>query len=353
MKKGLLFQVVAGTAIATSLLSGCGNLAGRHNIDSGFAYIDSHEFESALESFASAQENGEDECLIHRGRGIVYLNTGEYQAAVDELLTSLSVDEGIVDDMDFDTNFYLAEAYYRLGDYAKSKEVYDAILALRSKDSNAHYLRGVVELASGNHDAAYSDFTKAISLNSKDYSVIIMIYKALSSYGYDEEGRDLLQTAMDSGSSFMTNYEKGQMSFYLGNNADAQSYLEAARNERDQEKEPVVLMLGKNGENQGDFNYAISVYKTYLNESADSAKVYNQLGMCQIKQGDYSGAVSSFESGLAIGDKELEQSLMLNRITAYEYMGDFATANTLMAQYLQTYPDDETAVRENVFLSTR
>ena len=158
---------------------------------------------------------------------------------------------------------------------------------------------------------------------------------------------------MDNGSNFMSNYEKGQMAFYLGNNAEAQSFLEAARNERDQEKEPLVLLLGQTGEKQGDYNYAISVYKTFLNEVPSSAKVYNQLGMCQIRQGDYDGAVSSFEAGLAVDDKEMNQAIRLNEITAYEYMGEFSMAQSLMSSYLADYPDDEAAQRENIFLSTR
>ena len=207
------YKVAAATLLLSVLLSGCGSLAGRHNIDSGFSYIESHEYQSALESFEAAEEAGEDACLIHRGRGIAYLNRGEYDAAVTELLASLAADEGIVDDMDFDSNYYLAEAYLKLGDYNKAKEVYDAIIALRDKDSNAYYLRGTAELAAGNHDAGYTDFTRAITLNSKDYGMIIMIYKSLDEYGYTDEATAILQTAMDNGSNFMTNFEKGQISW--------------------------------------------------------------------------------------------------------------------------------------------
>lgn len=334
-------------------LGGCGSLSGRHSIDSGFAYIESHEYLSALESFDAAEKGGEDICLIHRGRGIAYLKSGEYEMAVNEFLASLAADEGIVDDMDFDTNYYLAEAYTCLGNYEEARKVYDAIISLRDDDSSAYYHRGVCKLSSGDHDSAKSDFSKAIALNSRDYSMIILIYKSLAEYGYEEEAISILQTAMDQGSKYMTNYEKGQVSYYLGNNADAQNYLEAARNERDQEKEPVVLLLGLTGEKQGDYNYAVSVYKTYLSENSGSARVYNQLGMCQLRQGDYDGAISSFELGIAIDDKELNQALLLNEITAYEYKGDFETASSLMSTYLATYPDDATAVRENVFLSTR
>ncbi len=345
---------VATAIIAyTLILTGCGSLTGRRNIESGFSYIESHEYQSALESFDAAQENGEDTCLIQRGRGIAHYNRGEYEDAVSCLLESLASDNGIVDETDFDTNYYLAQSYLELEEYKKAKEVYDAIIALRSKDATAYYLRGVAELASGNHDGGHSDFSKAITLNSRDYSMMIRIYKALDDYGYSEEATSILQTAMDSGSDFMTNFEKGQVSFYLGNNAEAQSYLEAARNERDQEKEPVVVMLGQTGEKQGDYNYAISVYRNYLSEDPTSAQVYNQLGMCQIRQGDYEAAVQSFEQGLGIDDKSMNQALYLNQITAYEYMGEFDVASSMMATYLKNYPDDESARRENIFLSTR
>ena len=347
------YRYIAATLLLSILLSGCGSLAGRHNIDSGFSYIESHEYQSALESFEAAEEAGEDQCLIHRGKGIALLNRGEYEAAVEELLASLAADEGIVDDMDFDSNYYLAEAYLKLGEYDKAKEVYDAIIALRGKDSSAYYLRGTAKLAAGDHDGGYSDFTEAIELGSKDYTMMIMIYKALDDYGYSDEALAILQTAMDNGSDFMTNFEKGQISFYLGNTAQAQSYLEAARNERNQEKEPVVIMLGQTVEKQGDYNYAISVYRNYLSEEPNSAKVYNQLGMCQIRQGDYESAIASFQAGLALDDKEMEQSLKLNEITAYEYMGEFEVASSKMQEYLKNYPDDQMAVRENIFLSTR
>ncbi|RKM57999.1 tetratricopeptide repeat protein [Butyrivibrio sp. X503] len=347
------YRFVAGVLALSTVLTGCGSITAGRNVNSGFTHIENCEYADALESFQAALDSGEDECLARRGMGIAYLNSFEYEQAAEQLLASLAADEGIVDDMDFDTNYYLAEAYMKLGEYNKSKEIYDAILALREKDKDAHYLRGVCELAAGDHDSAYSDFAKAMKQSPRDYSLIIRIYKALAEYGYEEEGTTILQNAFDGGSEYMSNYEKGQVSFYLGNNAEAQNFLEAARSERDQEKEPVVLLLGATAEKQGDYNYAVSVYKTYLSEKSDSAKVYNQLGMCQIRQGDYEGAIESFKEGLNIGDKPMNQALMINQITAYEYMGEFQVASSMMDEYLKIYPEDSNAVRENVFLSTR
>ncbi|MCR4755258.1 MAG: tetratricopeptide repeat protein [Lachnospiraceae bacterium] len=338
---------------ACIMCNGCGSFASHNNADRGMSYLESHEYDAALESFQKALELGENKHITYRGLGIAYLDLGRYEEARDALLNSLSSGSGIVTAIDFDTNFYLAECYSKLGDYTNAIGVYDAILALHPGDISACYLRGVAYLQNGDHDTAYSDFTKAISLSPRDYDMMITIYKALSEYGYEEEGLSILQSALDKNDQFMTNYEKGQISFYLGNNADAQSYLELARNERDTEKAPVVLLLGQTGENQGDYNYAISVYKTFLEEESNHADIYNQLGICQLKMGDYEGAIASFQSGLSLDDDSMNQSLAMNEITAYEYAGDYTTALTLIQEYMDKYPDDDSASREYIFLSTR
>ncbi len=331
----------------------CSAFSSHDNADKGMSYLESHEYTAALESFEEAIALGENKHITYRGLGIAYLELGRYEEAVSALLTSLSSSSGIATSIDFDTNFYLAECYSKLEEYSEAIKVYDAIIALRPKDTTACYLRGVAYLKTGNHDSAMEDFNKAISLSPRDYDMMITIYKALSENGYEDEGLAILQSAMNQNDQFMTNYEKGQISFYLGNNADAQSYLELARNERDTDKAPVVLLLGQTGENQGDYNYAISVYKTFLTEDANHADIYNQLGICQMKMGEYEDAIQSFDSGLSLDDESMNQALMLNKITAYEYYGDYTTALSLMESYLTMYPDDASAKREYIFLSTR
>lgn len=349
-KRLLICTLLSAICIGTT---GCSGLTAHENADKGMSYLSSHEYDSAIASFEEAIAAGENKHLTYRGLGIAYLELGRYDEAAEALLTSLSSGSGIATDIDFDTNFYLAECYSKLGDYASAIEVYNAITALHPKDKSACYLRGVAFLKNGDHDSATADFDRAIAIAPRDYDMMITIYKALSENGYEEEGLSILQSAIDKNDQFMTNYEKGQISFYLGNNADAQRYLELARNERDTEKAPVVLLLGQTGENQGDYNYAISVYKTYLEEDANHADIYNQLGICQLKMGEYEQAIQSFESGLSLDDPEYNQALFLNKITAYEYYGDYTTALSLMETYLSMYPDDDTAKREYIFLSTR
>ncbi|WP_026528086.1 tetratricopeptide repeat protein [Butyrivibrio sp. VCD2006] len=338
---------------ALLLSSGCGNLAGHKNVDRGLSYIESHEYEEAAACFDAAEAAGENQRILYRAKGILDKNLGQYDSAVENFLKSLAATSGIPGDMDFDTNYYLADVYIKQEKYDEAVEVYDAILALRKRDKDAYYMRGMARLYSGDHDGATIDFNKAIALAGRNYDLRIMIYKALSSNGYEDEGKAILESCLNNTDPNMTNYEKGQISYYLGNNADAQSYLELARNERDMDKAPVVLLLGQTGEKQGDFNYAISVYKTFLAEDPDHPDIYNQLGLCQTNVGDYEGAVNSFEAGLALGNNEYSKALLMNEITAYEYAGNFAQAKTLMEKYRKAYPDDKDAEREEIFLSSR
>jgi TolA-binding protein len=47
------------------------------------------------------------------------------------------------------------------------------------------------------------------------------------------------------------------------------------------------------------------------------------------------------------------QTLSFNEIVAYEYLQDYQKAAVLLKAYLQNYPDDQAAIREQQFLSTR
>jgi TolA-binding protein len=47
------------------------------------------------------------------------------------------------------------------------------------------------------------------------------------------------------------------------------------------------------------------------------------------------------------------QDLLYNEIVAYEKLGQFSKAEEMMQSYLKSYPDDQDAQREQLFLQTR
>ena len=342
-------MVVVAMLIAMTILNGCNTNRSRENIKLGFDAITTLEYEKAAASFDAAEEAGENPQEIARGRGLVYLGMAKYEEAIEQFIIALSYSDEFVDDFDFDTNYYLATAYFKNGQMTEAEKVYSTILDLRD-DREAHYLRGLVFLEEGKVAEAKTDFDIALSKNSSDYDLRIEIAKALMDKGYGNEGKAYLQAALGSNEKKISEYDKGRLSYYLGDYENARNYLESGKGNKNAE---TVLLLGQTYEKMGDYNYAASIYSNYLTAHPDNVLLFNRLGMCKLQSGDARSALDYFEQALALEDPTMTQVLKFNQIVAYEYLGEFDQANVLMRNYLQTYPDDLDAVREYEFLKTR
>lgn len=337
-------------AASMVLLSGCASSGKNENLNTGMEQVAALEYDNALVSFEAAREAGEDERLVSRGEGLAYMGKTMYAEAAQAFESALAGSDGRINNLDYDINYYLATAYYKQGEKDRAVAVYDAITALRDEEKDAYYLRGVIFTEQGKLDQARTDFDKTIALDGTDYDRLIEIYGILAANGYKEVGQEYLQAAMDAGTRNMTNYEKGRICYYLEDYENARTYLEKARDENGYE---AVLFLGKTYETLGDNNYAISVYNTYLESGEANPQVLNQLGLCKMQTGDYQGALSAFQAAMKIEDNGIMQALKMNEIIAYERLCDYKKAAVLMESYLKSYPDDQAAQREYVFLQTR
>ena len=349
MQKGRKIRnVIIGALFAGALLAGCGK--DTSNIAEGMQYVKELDYQSALESFAKAQEAGEDAKLLARGEGIAYMGLTEYEEAEKSFLEALSYSNGLIEEMDYDINLYLAAVYTKTGQYASAEEIYNAILALKPEDVQVLFLRGGVRLGQGNYTQAKEDMDKVVALDSKNFERIIQIYETMEAGGYKDAGQGYLTDALQTDEEQMSYFDKGRMYYYMGEYQKAYLALEEAKGEGGVE---AYLYLGKAYEATGDFNYASSVYNSYLTKVGDDARVYNQLGLCEAKKGEYAKALEAFQAGLQTQNSAMKQVLQFNEIVAYEYLGEFEKASALMKVYLTAYPDDVQATREYDFLSTR
>ena len=339
--------IVAGALICV-FLTGCGQT--EEKTQNAMALIQNLDYQGALEELDLAEESGENIRLINRARGIAHMGLTEYDDAVEDFLAALSGSNGLVQNVDFDLNYYLAAAYTKSEQFALAEDTYNAILALRENEPDAYFLRGNVRMHQNNFDGAKADFDKVISIEPKNYDRLIDIYEVLDHFGLDSVGRGYLQTAMDAGGKDMDNYVMGRFYYYLGEYEKAYLALEQAK-ERGGEKS--YLYLGRSYEATGDYNYAANVYNSYLNSNEGSAELYNQLGLCEISRGDYKKALEAFQAGMQLENNEILQTLSFNEIVAYEYLGEYEKAAVLLNNYLNNYPDDTRARREYDFLRTR
>ena len=332
------------------MLTGCGVPKTKGFTETAMGEIEALEYETALETLNSAEEEGENPALIARGRGIAHLGMAQYEEAVNDFLTVLSYSDWQVDDLDYDVNYYLADAYEKMKDYDSAVKTYTDILNLKNKEVTALYRRGCDYLVLDKHDLASADFDRALGLDPDNYDLRIEVAGRLSEAGYEEEGRSYLEQFLVEKEKKLSKFDKGRIYFYMEDYENAKIYFEDARDDDDQN---TILFLGKTYEMLGDYNYATSTYQNYLTRHPESAVIYNQLGLSRIKSGDYAGAREAFSAARSLGNTGLDQMLGYNEIVANEYMGDFSQAKSLMEEYLRKYPDDQDAIRENIFLSTR
>ena len=343
-KRGLLICVLLTTACAM----GCGKKT--ETVKEAMKHVEEMDYQGAQELFEEAAEKKENPRLIARGMGIVYLGQAKYEEAIECFLEALSESNGLLESLDYDLNYYLASAYVGAGRFEDAKAVYDSILALKPQEKEAYYRRGGVELELGQVEDAKRDYDKAVSLDPKNYDRLLAIYEAFAHFDQKEIGKEYLQTALDSGAKSLSSFDRGRIYYFMEEYQKAYEELEDAKSD---DKAESSLYLGKAYEATGDLNYACRVYQSYLDKHGDSADMYNQLGVCEMKRGNYEVALKAFQSGLALQDKEMIQSLSFNEIVAYEYLSNFTKAEERMREYLRLYPSDEEALREEIFLSTR
>lgn len=330
------------------LMGGCGK-GGNTSVEEGLTAVEALDYQTALQCFEKAMVDGEDLRSLYRGQGLAYMGLTQYEEAAAAFEKALASGNGQIDEMDYDINYYLAVAYYKLGRVEDGIKVYDSMIALRPKERQAYYLRGSFRIGD-DFERARADFDKAIALAPEDYDQMIDIYLVLEKHGYKEAGQEYLQAALSSENSSMTDYQKGRIHYYLGDLDQAKNYLEKARKNEGVE---AVLLLGKTYEELGDYNYAISVYGSFIEGDQSEARVYNRLGLCKMELKAYEEALTAFQAGMNVEDNDMLQTLKFNEIVTYERLGEYRKAAVLMENYLSIYPDDEKAQREYIFLKTR
>ncbi len=336
-------------ALAVGLCTGCGGEKNEYT-KAGMDSIAALDYQTAMSDFEQARANEEDIRLIARGEGIVHLAMTEYGAAVESFTEALNAGDGVVEDMDYDINYYLATAFYKNEQYQEAAEVYDAILALKPNETDAWFFKGCTALKLNDYEGARADFDKAIELEPKNFDQIIEIYSAFSEEGYIDVGKEMLQNAIDQSGNAMSDYDKGRFYYFLGNYEEAKKALDSVNKDEDPQ---IVLYLGKSYEETGDYSYAISVYQSYLEKDKSQVQLFNQMGLCQMKMENYDEALAAFQAGMQVEGNDMMQTLKFNEIVAYEYKHDFQSAAALMSEYLKSYPDDQVAKREYEFLKTR
>ncbi|MBU9724894.1 tetratricopeptide repeat protein [Diplocloster modestus] len=316
MKRFLTWLLIAGTVL---MLSGCSNTK--------------QEME-----------------LTYRDQGIKHMNSGDYTAAVTSFTKALQQAPGRVRELELDISYYKAAAQYKSNDYSGAIDTYTNLIDYKAS-ADLYILRGSAYIAAGETEKAYADFDQAMEMDGKNYESYIRIYESLVQTDAEKAKGYLNQALKLEGKKDKDYLKRGEIYYYLGDYQNAEKELKAALEKENTES---LLYLGKTYEAVQDPDTALDYYQQYQEKGQESQEVYNIMGVCKRNKGDYEGALQSFQAGLTMtGDTSFRQTLLFNEAVVYEYLLDFDTAASKMAAYLEEFPEDTKAQKENEFLQTR
>ena len=286
-----------------------------------------------------------------RDEGIELMDTGNYEGAIEKFDEALDCSIGKVTDLEIDINYYKAAAQYNAGNFEDATKTYAALIKYDGDNYKPYFLRGSIYAKEGEIGQAILDYDAAIAIDDENYLLYIEIYENLNSLGYTDQAMVYLNDALavDDNSSD-AKYYKGRIYYMLGETSDAETYLKEAVEDDIVEAR---LYLAKLYQDQGDYTSAQTLLEEYASSEDVTSDALATLGDIEVSNGNYEKALNYFEAGLKLDSIDNMPALMKGKVAALEGLNRFSEAKEVLTQYLESYPNDEEAQKELVFLQTR
>jgi len=325
-------------------------------ISYAFTLMQNEKNDEALAQFQKAVLDKDNQIVkennkaAYRGMGILYYKEQEYDKAIELFERALKIREA--EDLDSDIYGYLASCMELKGDEAEAISYYNKLLK-KEKSAVLYAKRALAQQRAGEAELAKKDYDSAISIESRDYNLYIQKYWLLMQNGEEAAAKEVLQQAASiEPKTAGEKYGQSKVFYFLGQSSAAETgFLEALENGFIE----AGFYLGLLAQENGRMEEAMERYIAYIEsgKKISSAAVYNQLGICYLKLGNYVYARDTFSMGLKCNDIQLVQELQFNKIIAYEYLGQYKKALVKADEYLENYPNDKKMKRERKFIKTR
>lgn len=293
----------------------------------------------------------DEEEISLRDSGVEAMNAGNYEEAIELFNQALDCSIGKVTDLEIDINYYKAAAQYNAGLFDDAITSYTALIKYDSENFEPYFLRGSLYANEGEIGQAITDYDDAVKCDEKNYLLYIEIYENLDGLGYSDQALEYLNRALEvSDKSANANYYKGRIYYLLGQYENAMELLNKAI-----EKDIIEakLYLAKIYQDQGDYVTAQSLLEEYAASDEVTSEAIATLGDIEMTNGNYENALSYYQAGLNLDSIDNMPSLLKSQVAALEHLYRFDEAEQVLTQYLESYPSDEEAQEELIFLKTR
>ncbi|MBR5474716.1 MAG: tetratricopeptide repeat protein [Lachnospiraceae bacterium] len=317
----------------------------------GMAYLELKMYDAAESAFQMALSLEEEDKTAYRGLGILQLREGNYKEAVTSFAKAIELAGNKIGEAEYDCMLYKAEAELGMEDYTAAISTYGALVGADGKNVDYRYLRGRAYLMQGSLEDALGEFDAGIAHAPKDYDYYMNIYALLNARGYAEEGKDYLKSALTiGGDSDEVHLYRGEIQYLLGNCSSAIAEYNAVKGKMSSRH---LLYLGLSYTQMGDTANAYDTYMRAVEQEADNAAIYEELGRMKMEEGDYRMAINFFEQGIALNDPDLLWNMKYSEAICYEYLHDYGTALQKFEALNAQFGERPEVTHEIEFLKTR
>ena len=318
----------------------------------GLQAIAAGDYRTAMGAFQDAIRTDRMVAKGYRGQGIVYLREGNYNNAVTmfarclDSLTDSEEDRALRQDV----MLYQIEAYQKNGQIDLARDLCEDLLAESGREAQALILRGELSAQENDMEAAEKDFRAAVA-RDPSYENYLRIYETYEEKNLRADGAEFLFEALKKEARTSEDeYEVGRIYYVLNEIDAAKEHLSRASADGEQR---AGLLLARISLDSGDVSGARSIYRSFLENGDQPSTAYNGLVLCDIADQNLNGALENVRAGLSCGDNTAREMLLFNEVIIYERLLDFDTARQKMTEFLQIYPENRDAQRENLFLQNR
>lgn len=106
----------------------------------------------------------------------------------------------------------------------------------------------------------------------------------------------------------------------------------------------------------GNYDKVVENFEKALeNDAKETVAMYHLMASACMKCEDFENAMKYYDLVLSMEDctEEIKKEILFNKISIYEGRADWEAAKEAVNTYLASYPNDERAIKEAEFLSTR
>lgn len=240
---------------------------------------------------------------FYHQRGVCYYQLGDYQKAIADLKTAISLNEKYTPAFN-----YLGLSYQRFGDIQKALENFNMAVKMDPKDVNSYINRGNLYLENKEFEKALNDYSTAIKSNPQDVR------------GYFYRGNLYLEK--DQYEEAIKDYDKA---------VNIKPDLYPVYNNRG-----ICLFL------TGNFSKAIDDFSKVIETNPDIAPASNNRGMAYQKNEEYIKAIEDFKKAVQLDKNYTVAYNNLGR--AYLYLNRLDEAQKALDAGISLEPPEELKV---------